>query len=142
MNTGQPTTITLAGVLGGLVIVAFTVFDGVAFLVLLGLTLGVIHATSGALFTTVVIVCVLGTVGLAGGYVLALRRGRPVLAFVAVAGVVVAVLGVFASGAYPYIDRGAGLTIESAFVSPLMANFMTIATSLLLPLVLSYFVVL
>ncbi len=161
--TGATATLTLHGVFGGLALLAFCVLDGVAFCQLKtpgplavrmrvhGLRAGIAYlalllvslAVSGVdLQSLVVLGCVFASVLLIGTYSWALRRDRPVGAFVAVGGVALVLLVLFGGLAFPYIDRGAGLTIQDAFISPLMANLMTIATAFLLPLVLSYFVVL
>jgi cytochrome d ubiquinol oxidase subunit II len=167
---GATTLITLPGIVVGLAVVALTVVDGVAFLrlktrgdlreqlrtdgyraiaaylVLLVLTLGYISITIPALRSALVSPIVLGlvivTLVLAGGYAVATSRDRYYLAFGAGAGLVFALVGVIAGLMYPAIDRASGLTVETAIISPLPLNLMSIAAVLLLPLIFLYFGVL
>ena len=167
---GAARIITLPGIVVGLAIVSLTVVDGVAFLRLkihsdlgvglrttgyraLGAYLALVVLALGYLFVTVpelrsallsplVFGLVVVTLVFAGGYELAARHDRHYLAFVAVAGLVFALIGVIAGLMYPTIDRATGLTVETAIVSTLPLNVMTIGAGLLLPLIFVYFGVL
>ena len=74
-----------------------------------------------------------------GGYAVATSRDHYYLAFGTAAGLVFALVGVVAGLMHPSIDRAGGLTVESAIVSTLPLNLMSIGAALLLPLVLLYF---
>lgn len=167
---GAPTVVTLPGIIVGLAVVALTVVDGVAFLrlklrgdlrerlrtdgyralaaylVLLIMTLSYIYLTTPALrlalHSPVVVGLVLLTLVLTGGYAVATTRDRYYLAFSAAAGLVFSLVGVVASLMYPAIDRAGGLTVETAIVSVLPLNIMSIGAVLLLPLIFIYFGVL
>jgi cytochrome bd ubiquinol oxidase subunit II len=167
---GAPTVITLPGIVVGLVVVALTVVDGVAFLrlklrgglrerlrmdgyralvaylVLLILTLSYMYLTApalrSALLSPVVLGLVLMTLVLAGGYAVATSRDWYYLAFGAAAGLVFSFVGVVAGLMYPTIDRAGGLTVEMAIVSTLPLNIMSLGAALLLPLIFIYFGVL
>jgi cytochrome d ubiquinol oxidase subunit II len=167
---GAATLITLPGILIGLAVVALTVVDGVAFLrlktrgdlrselrtdgyralaaylVLLVLTLGYLFLTDpalrSALLSPVVGGLVLVTLVLAGGYAVATSRDRYYLAFGATAGLVFALVGVVAGLLYPAIDPAGGLAVETAIISTLPLNLMSIGAAVLLPLVFLYFGVL
>ena len=89
-----------------------------------------------------VLALVVLTVVLVAGYVVAVRRERRYAAMALVGAItfgLVAVLGILL---YPYIDPATGLTAADAAVSVLPLNLMTVATAILLPLVLVYFGVL
>lgn len=167
---GASTVITLPGIVVGLAVVALTVVDGVAFLrlklrgnlrerlrtdgyralttylILLVLTLGYIYfmtpALRAALLSPVVVGLALLTLVLAGGYAVATSRDRYYLAFGAAAGLVFSLVGIIAGLMYPAIDRAGGLTVETAIVSTLPLNIMSIGAALLLPLIFIYFGVL
>lgn len=64
------------------------------------------------------------------------------VAFGAAAGLVFALVGVVAGLLYPEIDPAADLTVESAVVSTLPLNLMTVGIAVLLPLIFVYFGVL
>ncbi|MFB6178094.1 MAG: cytochrome d ubiquinol oxidase subunit II [Halorientalis sp.] len=167
---GATGTLTLPGVVVGLAVVALTVVDGAAFLrlktrgqlqvdlrsdaqraigaylLLVVAALATIYATTPtvrpALVSPVVLALVVLTVGLALGYVVAIRRDRHYLAFTAVVGLVFALVAVVARLTYPYVDRAAGITVREGIVSTLSLNLMSIGAAVLLPLVFLYFVVL
>ncbi len=165
--TGVAGIVSVPGVLGGLAVVALTVVDGAAFLGLktrgslrddavaygtraavayLGLvvlTLAAVYVTTpalqSALLSLPVIALVLLSVALAGGYVVATRRGEYLVAFASVGGLVFGLVTVIAATMFPLIDRATGLTVADGIVSTLPLNLMTIMMALLLPIVLSYF---
>ena len=167
---GTARIVTLPGIVVGLAVVSLTVVDGVAFLrlkthgdlgvrlrtngyralgvylVLVVLVLGYLFVTTPALRSALLSPFILGlvvaTLVLAGGYAVATSRDRYYLAFATVAGLVFALVGVVAGLMYPIIDRATGLTVETAIVSTLPLNVMTIGAALLLPLIFVYFVVL
>ncbi|WP_435348845.1 cytochrome d ubiquinol oxidase subunit II [Haloarchaeobius sp. HRN-SO-5] len=167
---GATTIVTLPGIVVGLALVALTVVDGVAYLrlklrgdvrdelkpagyralaayvLLVVVTLVYVYVAEpslrSALFSPLVLALVVGTVVLAGVYAVATNRDRYYLAFAAAAGLVFALVGVVAGLMYPNIDRAGDLTVESAIVSTLPLNLMTIGAAILLPLVFVYFIVL
>jgi cytochrome d ubiquinol oxidase subunit II len=167
---GETATLTVSGVVVGLAVVALTVVDGVAFLrlktrgrlradlrtagyralaaylALVVVALGYVAVTRpalrSALFSPVVVALVAVTLLLAGVYAVATRSDRYYAAFGAAAGLVFALVGIVAGLLYPSIDPAGGLTVESAIVSTLPLNLMSIGAALLLPLIFGYFVVL
>ncbi|QFU83162.1 cytochrome d ubiquinol oxidase subunit II [Natronorubrum aibiense] len=167
---GATTIVTLPGVVVGLAVVALTVVDGVAFLRVktrgdlradlqtdgyraLGAYLGLIVLTLGyvyagvpalrsSLFSVPVAALVLATLVLAVVYAVATKEDRYYVAFGAAAGLVFALVGIVAGLMYPAIDRAGGLTVETAIVSTLPLNLMSIGAAILLPLVFVYFGVL
>lgn len=167
---GATSPITFSGVIVGLAVVTLTVVDGVAFLrlktrgnlreqlrmdgyralaayiVLLILTLGYIYFTTpalrSALRSPLAVGLVVVTFVLAGGYAGATSRDRYYLAFGTAAGLVFVLVGIIASLMYPAIDRAGGFTVETAIVSTLPLNLMSIGAALLLPLIFLYFGVL
>jgi len=167
---GATASVSLAGVVVGLAVVALTVVAGAAFLRLklqgqfrdrlrtsgrwaLGSYLLLVVAALGYVYATVprlrpgltsapVLALVGGTVLLAGVYVLAGRVDRPRVELAAAAGQVYALVGVVASLLYPFVDPVVGATVRSAIVSTLPLNLMSIGAAVLLPLVFVYFVVL
>ncbi|AUV84332.1 cytochrome d ubiquinol oxidase subunit II (plasmid) [Salinigranum rubrum] len=167
---GATGLITPVGVLGGLTVLVLTVVDGAAFLGLktrgalrddmrnrgvraavgyLGgviITLGSIYVTEPALRSSfrspLIVALVILTATLIGIYVVALRRNRYYAAFAATAALVFGLVALVATLLFPYVDRTAGLTIRDAIISTLPLNLMSIMTSVLLPIVLMYFVVL
>jgi cytochrome d ubiquinol oxidase subunit II len=167
---GATTILTLPGVVVGLALVALTVVDGVAFLrlktrgdlrddlrtdgyralgaylILVVVALGYLYATTptlrSSLLSPLVVGLVVATLVLASGYAVATTRDRYYLAFTSVAGLVFALVGVVAGLMYPVIDRASGLTVETAIVSPLPLNVMSVGAVLLLPLIFVYFGVL
>jgi len=64
------------------------------------------------------------------------------VAFGAAAGLVFALVGIVAGLMYPAIDRAGGLTVETAIVSTLSLNLLSIGAAILLPLVFLYFAIL
>jgi len=167
---GTERSFTLVGIVVGLGVTALTVVSGTAFLrvkttgefhdalgrygppAVVGYLLAVVTAL-GALCATVpglraalVSVPVLALVGLsvllAVGYVLALRRDYDLLALVASAALTYGLVAVVALALYPAVNPVTGATVESAIVSTLPLNLMSVGAALLLPLVASYFVVL
>jgi cytochrome d ubiquinol oxidase subunit II len=165
---GTPRSFTLVGILVGLTTVALTIVSGTAFLrvktrgtlradlqsygeravvayllavvaTLVALAVGGLQA---AILSPVVLILVVASVLLAGGYVVALRQGRDLVALAASAGLTYGLTVVVALLLYPTIDPVSGLTVRSAIVSTLPLNLMSVGAALLLPLVASYFVVL
>lgn len=167
---GTGGSLSLVGVLAGLTVTALTVVSGVAFLRLkaaailgpdvqrlgeraLGSYLASVVALLAALYWRVprlhpalesvpVVALVGGSVLLAGGYVGLLRRERHLLALLASGGLTYGLTAVVALLLYPTLDPATGLRVEDAIVSTLPLNLMTIGASLLLPLVVVYFIVL
>ncbi|WP_248910316.1 cytochrome d ubiquinol oxidase subunit II [Halocatena marina] len=167
---GLSTLVTVQGLLAGVTVVALTVVDGAAFLglktrgslrddaqtygiraaisylVLTGLTLGLVYVTTPSLRASfqspVVVVLVLVTGSLTAGYIVASRNQRYYVAFATAAGLVFALVALLAALMFPLIDRAAELTIRDAIISTLPLNLMTIMASVLLPLVLVYFAIL
>jgi cytochrome d ubiquinol oxidase subunit II len=157
-----------ASVTVGLAVVALTVVDGAAFLGLKtrgslrhetraighvaqvgylllavgGLALGSRGAAHVSLVAPATLALLGVTVALAAAHVVAGRRGRHHLAFVAVAGQVYALVALVAALMFPLVDPATGLTADAAVVSTLSLNLTTIGAAVLLPLVATYFVVL
>jgi cytochrome d ubiquinol oxidase subunit II len=168
--TGSGALLTPAGVAVGLTLVALTVVSGVAFLrvkttgplriavrhqgeraivaylVFVVLSLGLLAAAApriAAAVTTPRVLAPVGlSVGLAVGYVLALRSDRDLLALGLSGLLTYGLVAVVALLLFPVVDPGAGLRITDAIVSTLPLNIMSVAAALLLPLVVTYFVVL
>lgn len=167
---GSTRLVTLPSVLVGLAVLSLAVVDGVAYLRLktrgelrdglkstgylaivayLVAVVAAITATyiadpglRSAVRSRVAIGLVLLTVVLAAGFVVATRRNRVLVAFVAVAGLVFALVALVATLMYPVIDRGAGVTVGDAIVSTVPLNLMSVGAAVLLPLVFVYFAVL
>ncbi|MDS0243708.1 MULTISPECIES: cytochrome d ubiquinol oxidase subunit II [unclassified Haloferax] len=167
---GATGLITPVGVLGGVTVLALTIVDGAAFLGLktrgalrdemrnygvraavgyLGgaiITLGAIYVTEPGLRSSfrspLIVALVILTATLTGIYVVALRRNRYYAAFAATAALVFGLVGVVAILLFPFVDQTAGLTIRDAVISTLPLNLMSIMASVLLPIVIGYFVVL
>jgi len=167
---GTTASLTVAGVVVGLALVALTVVDGAAFLrlktrgplradlaaagrralagylVLVVAALGYVYATVPRLRPGLASAPVLALVGLsvllAAAYAAASRRDRYHLAFVAAGGLVFALVGIVATLLYPSVDPATGLTVRDAVVSTPPLNLMSIGAAVLLPLVLTYFAVL
>ena len=165
---GSPRSVTLTGALVGATVVALTVVSGTAFLrlksrgrlrteirrygegavviYLVGVlaSLGSLSSAlgTGAVTSGPVLALVGLSVGLAVGYVLALRAGRDLLALAASAVLTYGLVAVAALLMYPTIDPASGLTVAEGIVSVLPLNLMSIGAALLLPLVTTYFVVL
>ncbi len=167
---GTGGSLSLVGVLAGLTVTALTVVSGVAFLRLkaaailgpdvqrlgeraLGSYLASVVALLAALYWRVprlhpalesvpVVALMGGSVLLAGGYVGLLRRERHLLALLASGGLTYGLTALVALLLYPTLDPATGLRVEDAIVSTLPLNLMTIGASLLLPLVVVYFIVL
>ncbi|WP_455449485.1 cytochrome d ubiquinol oxidase subunit II [Natrinema thermotolerans] len=168
--TGATSIVTLPALVVGLAVVALTVVDGVAFLrlktrgdlrddletdgyralgaylVLVVAALGSVYAVEpalrSALLSAPVLALVLATLAFAGAYAAATRADRYYAAFGAAAGLVFALVAIVAGLMYPSIDRAAGLTVETAIVSTLQLNLMSVGAAVLLPLVFVYFAVL
>ncbi|RRJ34215.1 cytochrome d ubiquinol oxidase subunit II [Halocatena pleomorpha] len=167
---GRTAIITLPGIVVGLAVVALTVVDGVAFLRLklrgelrdqlrtdghralaaylltIMLILGYVYFTDparrSALRSPIVGSLVVLTFVFAGMYAGGMSQNRNHLAFGAAAGLVFSLVGVVAGLLFPTIDPRLGLTVESAAVSILPLNIMSIGAALLLPLIYTYFGVL
>jgi cytochrome d ubiquinol oxidase subunit II len=167
---GAERVLTLTALLVGLTVVALTLVEGVAFvrlktrgslrrdlgpygvraaiayLALVVLVLGVVAATEPALrpklLSPLVLGLVVASVVLLGVYVAATTANRFYLAFATSGGLAFALVAVVAGLMYPTVDPVTGLTVREAIVSTLPLNLMTIGASFLLPLVVTYFVVL
>ena len=167
---GASGLITPVGILGGVAVLALTVVDGAAFLGLktrgtlrndarrygiwasvsylgvTGLTVGAVYATEPGLRASfrspIVIALGILTVAVIGIYILALQRGRYYAAFTATAVLVFGLIGLVSVLMFPFVDRTAGLTIRETIISTLPLNLMSIMASVLIPIVLVYFVVL
>ena len=164
---GATTIVTLPGIVVGLAVVALTVVDGVAFLrlktrgdlrrelasdgyralgaylILVVLTLGYIYVQipglRSALVSPLVVLLVVLTLVLAGVYAVATNSDRYYLAFGAGAGLVFALVSIVAALMYPTVDPAVGLTVDSAVVSTVSLNLMSVGAAILLPLVFLYF---
>jgi cytochrome d ubiquinol oxidase subunit II len=90
----------------------------------------------------VILLLVVASIGLAAGYVVAMRREESLLALGAAAVLTYGLIAVVAIIMYPAIDPATGMTVSETIVSTLPLNLMSIAAALLLPLVATYFVVL
>ena len=168
--TGSGALLTPVGVAVGSTLVALTVVSGAAFLrvktagslregvrrageralvAYLGLvvvTLGLLSLSTPRLAAAVtapaVLALVATSVGLGVGYVAALRTGRDLLALVASGLLTYGLVAVVAFLLFPLVDPGTGLSVSEAIVAPLALNIMSVASAFLLPLVVTYFVVL
>ncbi|MBP1986884.1 cytochrome d ubiquinol oxidase subunit II [Halolamina salifodinae] len=164
---GAAGIVSIPGILGGFAVVALTVADGAAFLGiktrgslradamaygtravvayvgLVAATLVAAYVTTpelqSALLSPAVVLLVLLSVALAGGYVVTTRREQYHATFATVGGLVAGLVGVIGVAMYPAIDRVSGLTVAEGIVSTLPLNLMTIMMAFLLPIVLSYF---
>ena len=167
---GASSSVTLAGVVVGLAVVALTVVTGaaflrlktrgalradlrrygeygvVAYLALVVVALGAIYATAPGMRADLVSLPTAGLVAVSvaagGGYLLASRRDAVYAAFVLGGVLVYALVTLVAALLFPVVDPATGLTVRAAVVSPLPLNLMSIGAALLLPLVFSYFAVL
>lgn len=167
---GASALITPLGIMCGLAVLTLTIVGGAAFLGLktrgslraemsaygvraAGGYLGLICLTLGTMYATVPMLrasvrsplvgsLILVTGLLTVGYIIATGAQRYYLAFAAAGGLVFALVGLLAGLMFPIVDRAAGLTVREAIVSTLSLNLMTIMASVLLPLVLVYFVIL
>jgi cytochrome d ubiquinol oxidase subunit II len=116
-----------------------------AYLALVVVTLAALALTPGvrdALFAPVPVALVVLSVLLAVGYALALRQERDVLAFGAAGGLTYGLVTLVAVLLWPTIDPATGTTAADAAVGTLALNLLTVASAILLPLVLTYFYVL
>ncbi|WP_132059044.1 cytochrome d ubiquinol oxidase subunit II [Halorussus amylolyticus] len=153
-----------ASVVVGLAVVALTVVSGAAFLgvktrgsfreettaygpraavaylalVVVALALAAPRLAFGP--TTLFLVAL--SVALAGGYVLALRRGRYHLALATAGGLTAGLVALVGAWLYPLADPATGLTVADAAVGSPSIELLTGASVLLLPLVATYFVML
>ena len=167
---GASGSLTLVGLVVGVTLTLLTVVSGAAFLQLKARNrlpdAVTIYGTAAAVGYLLAVVVTLGalavrlpgglstvlspaigapvvvSVGLAAGYVAALRRERSLGALGAAAAMTYGLVAVVAILMYPAIDPATGATVSEAIVSTLPLNLMTIGASLLLPLVALYFVVL
>ncbi|MEZ3118015.1 cytochrome d ubiquinol oxidase subunit II [Halobaculum sp. MBLA0147] len=167
---GSARSLTLVGLVAGVTVATLTLVSGAAFLrvkagshlpdrvgrigrgavvvylLTVVATLAVVTARlPGSVDTVVtppVVGLVLASVGLAWVYFRALGRGADHTALGSAAGLSYGLVAVVALLTYPTIDRASGLTVETAIVSTLPLNLMSIGAALLLPLVVTYFVVL
>ncbi|WP_458207604.1 cytochrome d ubiquinol oxidase subunit II [Haladaptatus sp. NG-SE-30] len=167
---GASGIVNVPAVAFGLVVVALTIVEGVAFLGLktrndlraemaryatrvapayLALVVVVIAYLGltrpdlrDALVSPLSLLAVVATVGLVVGVVLAMRNERYLVAFVAAAGLPYALVTFVGNLLYPAIDPAVGLTVRGSVVSDLPLTIMTVAAAFLLPVVLTYFGVL
>jgi cytochrome d ubiquinol oxidase subunit II len=167
---GSARSFTLVGVVVGTAVTLLTVVSGAAFLrlkteqrlperivrygvfaaggyllaVVATLAVLAIRLPNGLemLLTLPVVGLVVASIGLAVGYVLALRRDANLLALGAAAGLTYGLVTVVAVVMYPAIDPATGVTVRDAIVSTLPLNLMSLGAALLLPLVTVYFIVL
>ncbi|MEF8829084.1 MAG: cytochrome d ubiquinol oxidase subunit II [Haloarcula sp.] len=167
---GATGSLTLVGFVVGVTLTLLTVVSGAAFLQLKArerlpeavtaygtaatvgyllavvVTLGVLAVRLpgglSAVLSPAIGALVIATIGLAAGYVAALRRERSLGALGAAAAMTYGLVAVVAILMYPAIDPATGATVRETIVSTLPLNLMTIGASLLLPLVAVYFVVL
>ena len=167
---GNEGSLTLIGLVVGVTLTLLTVVSGAAFLqlkasrelpsavstygeiavvgylVAVVATLGILAVRLpdgiAALLDPLVVVLVVASIVLAAGYVLTLRRDQP-LAALTIAGVMTyGLVTVVARIMYPAIDPATGATVRETIVSTLPLNLMTLGAALLLPLVITYFIVL
>lgn len=96
----------------------------------------------GALFAPVTLALVVASVVVGGAYVVAVRVARWRTAVGAAAVLVFGLMAVVARLLYPMIDPAGGLTVAGTIVSPLPLALVSAMMALLLPIVVSYFVVL
>jgi cytochrome d ubiquinol oxidase subunit II len=167
---GSDRSLTIVGVVVGATVLALTIVSGAAFLRLktrgdlrkelrrpgevavLGYLLGVLGSLATlwlsapdlrtSIASVPVVALIGGSVLLAAGYLLALRADRDLLALAAGAGLTYGLVAVVALLMFPVIDPATGLGVAEGVVSTLPLNLMSIGATLLLPLVVSYFVVL
>jgi cytochrome d ubiquinol oxidase subunit II len=128
---------------------AVTMYGSVAaggYLIALIITLGILAVRLpdgiSLLLDPAIIVLVGATIGLATGYVVALRQEQSLRALGMAAIMTYGFVTVVALLMYPAIDPATGATVQDTIVSTLPLNLMTIGASLLLPLVAMYFIVL
>ena len=164
------TGLSVAGLVVGGTLVALCVLDGAAYLslrtegalrkhilhygnravgvylVLIVCTLGFLYVVYSPLREALLAPLTLGLIALslafAGVYVYGTRTGRQWVPVGASGGLVFGFVAVVARLLYPTIEPSSGLSIETAIVSTLPLNLMTVMMALLLPLVLAYFAVL
>ncbi|UPV75863.1 cytochrome d ubiquinol oxidase subunit II [Halorussus limi] len=99
-------------------------------------------AMRDALLSPAPIALVAGSVLLAGGYVVAARRGYPYVTLGAAGGLTGALVSLVAVLLYPVVEPGTGLTVEEAIIGAPAVELLTAGAALLIPLVLTYFGVL
>ncbi|MFB6184630.1 MAG: cytochrome d ubiquinol oxidase subunit II [Haloarculaceae archaeon] len=167
---GAPGLVSVAGLLFGVALVALSIVEGaaflglktrgalreeltrygtraaVAYLVLAVVAVGYLATRSadlrGGVRSVPGLLAVALTAAATVGYVLATRRKRYHVAFVAAAGAAFALVALVGTLLYPYVDPATGLTVRAAAVAPLSLNLVSVAAALLVPLVLVYFGVL
>jgi cytochrome d ubiquinol oxidase subunit II len=167
---GEPGLLSVPAVVVGLAVVALTVVNGaaflglktrgslreettaygrpavVAYLALVVVALAYLYAFRPAVQSALVSLVSAGLVALtlllAGGYVAAMARGEFLWALVAGAGMTYGLVTLVAVLMYPAVDPVAGLTVQSAIVSTLPLNLMTVMAAFIMPLVFVYFGVL
>ncbi|MFB6189111.1 MAG: cytochrome d ubiquinol oxidase subunit II [Halapricum sp.] len=166
---GADRILTLGGVVVGLALVALTIADGVAFLGLktrgdlrtslarygvgaVGAYLGLVVVAlayiylatdlADALVSAPALALVFLSVAFGVAYAWTTLTERYYVAFGSVAGLVFGLVALVGTLMYPQVDPATDLTLQSAIVSTLPLNLMTIVVVLLLPLVLLYFGVL
>lgn len=167
---GAERTVTLVAVVVGLTVVSLTVVSGSAFLGLkadaylpdvldqygvravVGYLAGVVATLAllavelpdgvDALLSVPVVALVVVSIGLAVAYGLAMRRGAYLGALAASGGLTYGLVAVVAIVMYPLVDPASGATVSETIVSTLPLNLMSIGAAILLPLVVTYFVVL
>jgi cytochrome d ubiquinol oxidase subunit II len=167
---GADRSLTPVGLVVGLTVVLLTVVSGAAFLrlkaeeylpdavtayglravvgylgaVVVTLALLAVRLPDGldTLLSPAVIALVVASIGLAAGYAVAMRRGAHLAALAAAGGLTYGLVAVVAVVMYPLIDPAVGATVQDSIVSTLPLNLMSIGAAVLLPLVVTYFVVL
>ncbi|MFC4405979.1 cytochrome d ubiquinol oxidase subunit II [Haloarchaeobius iranensis] len=167
---GADRSLTLVGFVVGVTVVLLTVVSGAAFLrlkageylpdavtaygvravvgylgaVVVTLALLAVRLPDGidTLLSPAVVALVVASIGLAAGYAVAMRRGAHLAALAASGGLTYGLVAVVAVVMYPLIDPAVGATVEGSIVSTLPLNLMSIGAAILLPLVVTYFVVL
>jgi cytochrome d ubiquinol oxidase subunit II len=167
---GADRSLTLVGAVVGITVVFLTVVSGAAFLrlkakeqlpgqvsdygigavvgylvaVVVTLALLVVRLPDGldTILSVPVVALIVASVVLASGYVVAIRRGAYLAALAASGGLTYGLVAVVAVVMYPLVDPAVGATVRGSIVSTLPLNLMSVGAAILLPLVVTYFVVL
>ncbi|RBI59716.1 cytochrome d ubiquinol oxidase subunit II [halophilic archaeon] len=165
---GAPGIVTIPGIIVGLLVVSLTVVEGVAYLALklpddvrseihsyalpaigvhllfiiatLGWIIGFVSPLRTRLLTTVGIGIVLLVLVCAVLFVIATRRQRDRVRFVAAAGLAFTLVALVAYLLHPTIDPATGMTVRQAIVPTVSLNVMSIMAAIMLPLILGYFI--
>ena len=166
---GSTSLVSIPGLVVGLAIVALSTVEGAAFtnmkiepdsetitgygsyaqiayLVLAVATVGYLYLLVDGMAAKILTVPALGLVALTAilgiGYIVLLRSGRSLAAFVVAGAQTFGLVALVGYLLYPTIYPITGLTVADAAVSTLAINVMTIVLVIFLPLVLLYFAVL